>query len=269
MRTPARLYETATPTGQSLKPLWHVGEKRMLFAGCLQRNELHSHSAPVLLAGLYDDFQLRIGFGSWFRCRAAVIRAGTAYEFDAGGQPFSVIYVEPNETSADGLAPLVADTREEGGALIGSRCELSLVQSLYEDPASPRWVEDAMDDLMGFAKLRNGKDIDRRVRRAIDCLQNDPEDSEGVPLRPLALVARAAGLSTSRFQHLFKEQVGVSYRRYAAWARMRVAVSEVVKGSNFTTAAHASGFYDQPHFAREFRRIFGAPAGRSLAGVRH
>ena len=243
----------------------------MLFAGCLHRNALHSHSAPVPLAGLYEDFRLKIGGGSWFGCRAAVISAGTAYEFDAGGRPLAVIYVEPSEASAEGLAALIGQTREEQDALIGMRCDLGLIRALYEDPASPRWAGEAMTDLIGFSTVKARRTIDARVQRAIETVADDAETLGEVWYRPpltVTLAARAAGLSTSRFQHLFKQEVGVPYSRYTAWARMRLAVSEVIKGSNFTTAAHAAGFYDQPHFAHEFRRIFGAPASRSLANVR-
>jgi AraC-like DNA-binding protein len=266
-----RLYESAAPADPGLKPLWHVGKGRMLFAGCLQRNALHSHSAPVLLAGLYENFHLRVERGAWVSCRAAVIRAGTAYEFDAGGRPLAVIYVEPDEAAAEGLAALAGQTREEQGALIGDHCDLAMIRELYEDPASPRWVGEAMVDLIGFSKFKAWRAIDARVKRAIEATAVEEEAEGGKlrgPLPAVAFAARTVGLSTSRFQHLFKEEVGVPYRRYAAWARMRVAVSEVVAGSNFTAAAHAAGFYDQPHFAHEFRRIFGAPAGRSLAGVR-
>ena len=91
----------------ALKPLWHVGNSRMLFAGCLGRNAPHSHSTSVLLAGLYDDFELRVGKERWVKCRMAVIRAGTPYEFDARGQPLAVIYGEPNVVSAEGLAVLM------------------------------------------------------------------------------------------------------------------------------------------------------------------
>jgi AraC-like DNA-binding protein len=269
MRKAQRLYDSAGSEASKIElPLWHVAKGRMLFAGCLGRNALHSHSAPVMLAGLYDDFQLRIDRGLWTRCRAAIIRAGTAYEFDAGRQPLCVIYVEPNETSADGLARLIEDAREENGALIGMRSDVSLVRTLYEDQSSPRWVEAAMADLVGFSKVRARKDIDARVRRAIECVAVERGSLEVAPSPTVADAAHAAGLSTSRFQHLFRAEVGVPYRRYTAWARMRIAVSEVIRGSNLTAAAHASGFYDQPHFAREFRRIFGAPPSGSLANIR-
>jgi AraC-like DNA-binding protein len=67
---------------------------------------------------------------------------------------------------------------------------------------------------------------------------------------------------------VFAEHVGVPFRRYRAWHRLRAAIREIVEGSNFTTAAHAAGFADQAHFAHDFRRTFGAPASRSLGRVR-
>lgn len=243
----------------------------MLFAGCLNRNALHSHSAPVLLAGIYDDFDLKIGNGSWQRCRTAVVRAGVAYEFDAGGRPLAVVYVEPNVTSAEGLLALIGETHEVPGAVIGRRGELSLIRALYEDRDSPRWAQSGLDDLIAFSSARARRNVDGRIARAVAAAsRSDGECDEGLlSSRPsVASAARTAGLSVSRFQHLFKDEVGVPYRRYLAWARMRVALREAVAGSNFTTAAHAAGFCDQAHFAHEFRRIFGAPASRSLARVR-
>ncbi|WP_339086399.1 helix-turn-helix transcriptional regulator [Hyphomicrobium sp. ghe19] len=267
------MYEPATDVNQVLKPLWHVGDGRMLFAGCLRRNALHSHSASVLLAGLYDDFRLKLGGGSWFSCRAAIIRAGDAYEFDADGRPLAVLYVEPTEASAEGLAALIQQTREEHGALIGQQSDLGLLREIYEAAGSPRWVHEAVAELVEFSTAGTRPTIDVRVARAIEAIavqERDESEMDAERACPpsVAEAARTSGLSMSRFQHLFKQETGVCYRRYAAWARMRSAVSEVVAGSNFTTAAHAAGFYDQPHFAHEFRRIFGAPASRSLANVR-
>jgi AraC-like DNA-binding protein len=84
----------------------------------------------------------------------------------------------------------------------------------------------------------------------------------------VAEVARRVGLSASRFQHLFAEEIGVPFRRYRSWHRLRAAIREVGKGANFTAAAHAAGFSDQAHFSNEFRRTFGAPPSASLRMVR-
>ena len=62
--------------------------------------------------------------------------------------------------------------------------------------------------------------------------------------------------------------MGVPFRRYRAWCRMRAAIGIMLRGGNLTNAAHAAGFADQAHFTRDFRRIFGARATPSLAKVR-
>jgi AraC-like DNA-binding protein len=238
--------------------LWHVDEGRALFAGPLQRNAPHRHSVPVYLAGLHGTFQLRIGGAAWLSCRTAVVPAGVPYEFDMRGEPLAVIYLEPNVAGADALAPLVGNAREEARVLIGSTGEVAFLRRLYEDAAGRACVAPALKELTDFSRRRARRQIDPRVSRAVESLQS----SEGAT--PAATIAAAVGLSSSRFQHLFTEHVGVPFRRYRAWHRLRTAIREVARGSTYTAAAHAAGFADQAHFARDFRRTFGAPASLGL-----
>ena len=79
--------------------------------------------------------------------------------------------------------------------------------------------------------------MDRRIARAVEALTfNDESDGEDwqEPRPSVLSAAQAAGLSASRFQHVFKDEVGVPYGRYLAWARMRAALRaalrEVVAG---------------------------------------
>lgn len=263
MANQKRLYERAATEACELKPLWHVDMGKALFAGPLNRNLLHAHSASVFLARLYGPFGLRIEGGDWLTCRTAVIPAGVAYEFDMGGDPLCVFYLEPNIVGADALAPLVHNTKEVNGALIGSAGEVSMMRELYEDQASRQWIGPALKDLVDFSKQRAPREIDPRVSRIVDDMYEHCN-----MLTPVTELAGSVKLSASRFQHLFTREVGVPFRRYRSWHRLRAAIREVVNGSNFTQAAHAAGFADQPHFARDFRRTFGAPASASLTRVR-
>lgn len=83
---------------------------------------------------------------------------------------------------------------------------------------------------------------------------------------PLQAAATRAGLSPDRFRHLFAEQVGLSYKRYVLWRRLRLAATELMAGHDVTTAAHAAGFSDAAHFARTLKTTFGVTASQALTG---
>ena len=258
MTAGARLYEPAEAPG----PLWRVDEARTLFVGPLDRNAAHEHGAPVFLSSLDAPFGLKLGDGPWFACEAAIIPAGCVHELDIGGEPIAVLYVEPTAAGAEAFLPLLRGAEARDGAVVGRSGCKRLMREFHEDPASALWAGTALDDMIGFGAARAPRDLDPRVALTARAIERS-EDALS-----LAEVARMADLSASRLQHLFTEDVGVSFRRYRAWTRMRRAIREIVAGENFTRAAHAAGFCDQPHFAHDFRRTFGAPASRSLTGVR-
>jgi AraC-like DNA-binding protein len=56
--------------------------------------------------------------------------------------------------------------------------------------------------------------------------------------------------------------------RFGDIRRMLRAIREIVSGANLTNAAHAAGYADQAHFAREFRRTFGASASAGIIDAR-
>ncbi|MGH2626936.1 MAG: helix-turn-helix transcriptional regulator [Anaerolineales bacterium] len=253
----------APPSGQ-LDALWHLDAGRTLFIGPLDYNASHQHGAPVYLTGLYGKFGLQVEGGPWRWVRTAVIPAGVRHELQLGGMPLGVLYIEPDLAGTEALTPLVWGSSEEGGALVGAAGEVGAFRTLYESRTATLWAGEVLGDLLGFARAKTRKAIDPRIARAVASLS-----SFGLgPLRSVEALAAEVGLSGSRFQHLFTREVGVPFRRYRAWQRMRGAIAEIVRGSLFGRAAHVAGFADQAHFANEFRRTFGAPASRSLSVVR-
>ena len=231
------------------------------FAGPLHYNAPHQHGAPVFLAGLHGSFGLRLPGTGWQACSTAMIPAGVDHELDVGGNPIGVLYLDCDR--GDGLAGLVSNGREVGGGILGSGRQ-PLLRAIFEDRGSSAWAIEALDDLLRFAARKSRRFSDARVRRGLEKLGRD----EAGNASSAALCARRVGLSSSRFQHLFTAEMGVPFRRYRAWLRMRRAIGEVVGGANFMGAAHAAGFADQAHFAHDFRRTFGAPASLSLKRLR-
>ncbi len=65
---------------------------------------------------------------------------------------------------------------------------------------------------------------------------------------PLATLAKAAGLSASRFHRVFKAATGVTPRAYAAAHRSELAAAALRAGESVTRAAYAAGFNSASRF---------------------
>lgn len=81
----------------------------------------------------------------------------------------------------------------------------------------------------------------------------------------LSQAARASELSSSRFQAVFREQIGAPFRRYRLWRRMGLAMTSLAAGANLTEAAHEAGFSSSAHFSHQFLRMFGLPPSALMA----
>ena len=153
-----------------------------------------------------------------------------------------------------------------------------MLRGLYEDPFSLNRAGDALSHMIEYSQHFLSTDyaerqLDGRILKVLGMLEGDAvqEDAmEGLNLRERSAkeFADYAGLSVSRFQHLFSAEVGVPFRRYRAWQRLKIVIKEVMAGGNLSSAAHLAGYYDQAHFGHHFRQTFGAAPGKSMINMR-
>lgn len=99
--------------------------------------------------------------------------------------------------------------------------------------------------------------IDQRIKRALDQLHAAAGSRQAA-----TALARAVGLSESRFLHLFKTALGVPFRRYKIWIAMGAAVRGIAQGESLTQAALDAGFASSAHFSATFRDMFGLEPSR-------
>lgn len=103
--------------------------------------------------------------------------------------------------------------------------------------------------------------LDHRIEAALERLHSDLAYDHSVPG-----LAAACGLSTSRFAHLFRQQLGVSPLRYLEERRL-IRARQLLDATSFTVAeiAFQVGFQSPFYFSRRFRLF----SGLSPSGYRH
>jgi AraC-like DNA-binding protein len=230
-----------------------IGRSTLLYVGSLGRVDWHSHGVPVFIAGLAGPFRLAAPDGEWLTCQAAVIPAGVPHALDLHGHPLAVFYAEPWLAGLRDLARLGRSWHAHGRILLGEAADLSVFRALYEDDGSLAFAHQAVDRLVEIAHHGDGPpDLDPRLAGVLAWLETHPDD-----LSPVAARAAAAGLSASRFQHVFSRDIGVPFRYFRIWNRLRATFRLHLAGRTLTDAAIAAGFADSAHFSRLYRRTFG------------
>jgi len=68
----------------------------------------------------------------------------------------------------------------------------------------------------------------------------------------LARLAAGAGLSLRQLERRFVNDVGLTPKSFARLARLQSALRRISAGEPLADVAHACGYYDQPHMARDF-----------------
>lgn len=223
--------------------LWQGG---WLMALSSLHNQPHQHVAASLLVGLEKDIRVT-SEGREENARAVLVAPDCLQSLHSDG-PVAILHLDPDEPAWRALA---------------------MQQPL--SPSRQRWLSDSLRDLSRTAQpdtgvvaflqqlrqLASPAPLDARIAASCAWLREAPE-----PAPTMATLAQQARLSESRFRHLFREQTGVTLKRYQLHLKCQRALSLWQSGMNFTELAVLAGFYDQPHLNRTLRAMFDAlPSG--------
>ena len=229
--------------------LWQA---RAAYVGPGMRLSPHRNAVATIALGLergfgYTVFDGRVPHRE--RLRGALIPPNTLHHLETQG---AMVFVY-----LDALSDDLSALRRRNPDFGRSPTPVSKLTPNLSAPALADWLS---------ARIR----LDGRPRetgaltpvvRAID----DRPDS----FRSVSDAARMAGLSSSRFQHVFREAVGVPFRRYRLWRRMGVVARALAARASLTDAAHEAGFSSSAHLSSTFRTMFGiTPSSLLTAGAR-
>ncbi len=231
--------------------------------------QVHAHDhhqlvlpLPGILKGAVMEMEVEGQESAVTERQGAVISAGQRHSFAvAGDEPFLIVDL-PAIGTAGGDEPFWREVRarpflELDAAFMGF-CEILAGQvgavgfhGLRAEVAGG-FVLDALARNLGLERAEALSPVLRRARAFMAAHLCEPLTLEAV--------ARAAGISESRLQALFKEQLGLSPKRYLARERLgRAALLLEESRLSIAEIAFRVGYGDQSAFTRAFQRKWGQP----------
>ena len=137
---------------------------------------------------------------------------------------------------------------------------------LLETGSDPLAAEAAMLDALSTLLVRYAQTQPEPSRVAADdarvAIMKERLTGDLTEALTLADVAGVAGLSPFHAARLFTRTTGLPPHAWRNQVRLQRALAPLRAGVSVTDVAAASGFTDQSHFTRHFRRMFGVPPGR-------
>jgi len=211
----------------------------------------------------------RIVFGPGDVCTwdPSAAHRGTPYRCLSWEARLVVLESPVLEQILSGPEPLAADLRFPSALVRDARLAQRFVElhralgtpswTLEREQLLSDWLRDVSDGAPGLDDRRRNARRDPALRRACELLGD--ELARNVTLDELA---RAAGVSRHRLSRLFRTAYGVPPHRFQLARRIRVARQMLERGDGVAQVAQATGFFDQSHLHRHFRRTLGMTPAR-------
>jgi AraC-like DNA-binding protein len=222
----------------------------------------HAHHAIQIVIALDGHTAICGDDGAWQEARGLVVRPDAEHSFDCNGALGVMMFVDPESSEGTWLS---TSLRQAITIVPDSRLE-SVVPELRTFAQRP----DECPDIAALVRrciqaLRPGlapaRRLDARVTTVIEAIRasNDLRMS-------LKQAAGMACLSSTRFAHLFKDQIGLPFSRYMLWRKLTRAMVAVASEGTIAAAAHAADFADAAHLTRTFYQMVGMAPSALMRG---
>jgi len=226
--------------------LYEANNHILLHTDILQPAE-HSHMAAHIIISTDGSMKLQCA-GTECLCRGVLLPSGIPHAVDTRGNPVLVFLYDCTTGVAKQIrevACIPEESCEEITRLFGAWDGTAASFDGFEKAAlSQLRITGVASDVR-----------DERIRTAMEFIRT--KATETLTCQD---VAAAVHLSQSRFSHLFRQQVGMTFAAYRIYQRILYVYARMLCGKSITEAALEAGFSSSAHFADVNRRVFGISA---------
>ncbi|AVS97429.1 helix-turn-helix transcriptional regulator [Paracidovorax avenae] len=248
------------PCSSGDRIMWLTHE-RIFYAGLLGAPVMHDKGAITVYVAIEGRLRVRFQGGEWHAAEVVVVQPYVPHEIASEGRHVIDLLIEPETVDASRLPPWLracGAVHVPGFAAHVRATHQRLAAGVGTQPLQP-----ADFDAVFFGQPLPGRMLDMRIAGVFDGLRSDPSTMDAAEQ-----CAAQAGLSFSRFLHLFKEQAGAPFRSVRTWKRARALLQHVNSDSNLVYVALNIGYPDSTHFSHSIRRTYGLKPRDIFAGSR-
>jgi AraC-like DNA-binding protein len=245
------------------EPHWYLWEGGFLLMGRARGLvPPHAHHAIQVVVAMDGVLAICGEDGQWREGSGLVVQPDVVHSFDAQGALGAMLFVDPESIEGRWLR----NSLPEPITIVPAVRLAALVPELR------RFAEQPLESMEIGALIRHcvrslspgappARRLDSRVTTVLDGIRRSDE------LRiSLESAAEMAFLSPTRFAHLFKQQMGLPFRRYVLWRKLTRAMVAIASQRTIADAAHAADFTDAAHLTRTFYQMVGMAPSALMRG---
>lgn len=222
----------------------------------------HSHHAFQLVIGTDGDMAVKGARGEWRSGRGMVVPPDVEHSYNGLGSAGAMLFVDPE--SSEGV--WLRSTFRGEIAFVPEERIAPCAEELRKFMERPHEAMEIRALILYCVKtMCAGAPPARRMDERVTKVLREIRASEDLRIS-LESAAASVYLSEGRFAHLFKQQVGLPFRRYMLWRKLARAMVAIGRERTLAAAAHAADFSDAAHLTRTFYQMFGIPPSVMMRG---
>ena len=247
--------------GRESGHLMLITPERVFYAGLLGRPRERCQGAFNVYVTLKGGLWLTTSDGGERYGELLVVPPNTRHTIASDHRSAICVVIEPESVRPGMLDELTKRlTGPEQAAFIS---RIRAAYDMLRNRQSGEDITSARFDTMCFGEALPRRALDPRVARAIAQIGR----FSGEPVTAASCAAEA-GLSPSRFLHLFKEETDIAFRSFRAWKRARHLLHFANQDINLAHLAQDIGYPDSTHFSHSIRRFYGLKPRAIFSGSR-
>ncbi|WP_213291020.1 helix-turn-helix domain-containing protein [Bradyrhizobium sp. sGM-13] len=248
-------------TGHKSGHLMLITPERVFYAGLLGRPRQRCSGGFNIYVAIEGGLWLTTADGRETHRDMVALLPNVRHTIASDHRSVLSVVIEPESVRPGALEDLATRLVGPEGAAFAGRIRAAY-RELREHHAGCEFSSAEFDRLC-LGEVLPQRELDPRVAQAI--MQIGKFSGEPVTA---ASCAAEAGLSPSRFLHLFKEETGISFRSFRAWKRARHLLHFANQDINLAHLAQDIGYPDSTHFSHSIRRFYGLKPRAIFSGSR-